>query len=80
MVALACGVSRQERAGSRRTREPAYAAGWEAALREIEHQAEHWATPDHRELGVLIAETLRSAAAIARGGGLACEHRRAADE
>jgi hypothetical protein len=23
-------------------------AGWEATLLEIEHQAEHWATPDHR--------------------------------
>jgi hypothetical protein len=55
-------------------------AGWDAALREIEHQAEHWATPDHRELGVLIAEALRSAVAIARGGGLVCEHRGAADE
>jgi len=73
-------VGSRGRTGSPRAREPAYAAGWEAALREIEHQAEHWATPDHRELGVLIAEALRSAVAIARGGGLACEHRRAADE
>ena len=80
MAALACGVGRQARAGGRRARDPAYAAGWEAALREIEHQAEHWATPDHRELGVLIAEALRSAVTIARGGGLACDHRPAANE
>ena len=50
--------------------------GWEAALQEIEHQAEHWDTPEHGEVGHLIAEALRSAAEIARAGGLDCEHRR----
>jgi hypothetical protein len=35
------------------------AAGWEAALLEFEHQAEHWDTPDHRETGHLIASALR---------------------
>ncbi len=49
--------------------------GWEGALLEIEHQAEHWATPDHGEFGQLIAEVLRAAIEIAREGGLDCEHR-----
>jgi len=49
--------------------------GWEAALREIEHQAEHWDTPDHGQTGRLIAEALRAAVDIARAGGLKCEHR-----
>jgi hypothetical protein len=49
--------------------------GWTAALLEIEHQAEHWATPDHGETGRLIAEALRAAASIARTGGLRCSHR-----
>ena len=53
--------------------------GWEAALQEIEHQAEHWDTSDHGELGHLIAQALRSAVEIARAGGLQCEHRRARD-
>jgi len=51
--------------------------GWEAAMREIEHQAEHWDTPDHGETGSLIAQALRAAVDIARAGGLHCEHRRA---
>ena len=55
--------------------DPTGAAGWDAALREIEHQAEHWATPEHGDIGRLIAEALRSAVAIARAGGLDCEHR-----
>jgi CheY-like chemotaxis protein len=50
-------------------------AGWKAALLEIEHQAEHWDTPDHRETGHFIAQALRAAIHIARGGGLHCEHR-----
>jgi hypothetical protein len=50
-------------------------AGWEAALLEIEHQAEHWDTPDHGETGHLIAQALRTAVEIARAGGLNCEHR-----
>jgi hypothetical protein len=50
-------------------------AGWKAALLELEHQAEHWDTPDHRETGHLIAQALRTAIAIARSGGLQCEHR-----
>jgi hypothetical protein len=49
--------------------------GWEAALLEIEHQAEHWDTPDHGEVGYLIAQALRAAVDIARSGGLQCEHR-----
>ena len=49
--------------------------GWEAALLEIEHQAEHWDTPDHGEVGHLIAQALRAAVDIARSGGLRCEHR-----
>lgn len=51
--------------------------GWEAALHEIEHQAQHWDTPEHGDLGHVIAEALRSAVDIARAGGLACEHRAA---
>jgi hypothetical protein len=50
-------------------------AGWEAALREIEHQAQHWETPEHGEVGHLIAMALLSAVEIARSGGLRCEHR-----
>jgi hypothetical protein len=53
--------------------------GYEAALREIEHQAEHWDTPDHGETGRLIAEALRAAVDIARTGGLKCEHRHSTD-
>jgi hypothetical protein len=49
--------------------------GWEAAMLEFEHQAEHWDTPDHRETGHLIASALRAAVDIARSGGLECEHR-----
>jgi hypothetical protein len=49
--------------------------GFEAALQEIEHQAEHWDTPEHRATGHLIAEALRSSVSIARDGGLRCEHR-----
>jgi hypothetical protein len=49
-------------------------AGWEAALREIEHQAEHWNTPDHGETGHFIATALLAAVEIARDGGLQCEH------
>jgi hypothetical protein len=49
--------------------------GWDAALLEIEHQAEHWDTPNHGETGRLIAAALRSAVDIARAGGLRCEHR-----
>ena len=49
--------------------------GWEAALLEIEHQAEHWDTPDHGQIGFLIAQALRAAVDIARTGGLRCEHK-----
>jgi hypothetical protein len=42
---------------------------------EFEHQAEHWETPDHGEMGQLIAQALRAAVEIARAGGLRCEHR-----
>ena len=49
--------------------------GWDAAWLEVEHQAEHWDTPDHGDTGHLIAEALRAAALIGRAGGLRCEHR-----
>src|SRR5262249_2669145 len=49
--------------------------GWEAAMLELEHQAEHWDTPDHGETGHLIASALRAAVEIARDGGPRCEHR-----
>ena len=49
--------------------------GWDAALLEIEHQAEHWETPDHGQVGYLIAQALRAAVEIARTGGLQCAHR-----
>jgi hypothetical protein len=54
---------------------PSTPTGWEAAMLELEHQAEHWDTPDHRETGHLIASALRAAVDIARSGGLQCEHR-----
>ena len=48
-------------------------AGWAAALREFEHQALHWDTPEHGDTGHLIAQALRAAVDIARTGGLQCE-------
>lgn len=60
--------------GRRRGR-PRRSAGWEAALLEFEHQAEHWDTPDHGETGHLIAQALLAAVEIAQAGGLQCEHR-----
>jgi hypothetical protein len=51
-------------------------AGWDAALRELEHLAEHWARPANGEEGEIIARGLRDAALILRTGGLVCEHRR----
>jgi hypothetical protein len=54
---------------------PSAGVGWGAALLEIEHQAEHWDDPAHGEIGHLIAEALRAAVAIARTGGLRCDHR-----
>jgi hypothetical protein len=54
---------------------PGAPAGWAAARLELEHQAEHWDTPDHGETGHLIAQALRSAIDIAQSGGLRCEHR-----
>jgi hypothetical protein len=42
---------------------------------ELEHQAEHWDTPEHGETGHLIAQAHRAAVDIARAGGLKCEHR-----
>src|SRR5579859_6647163 len=59
---------------SRRFR-PDAGVGWRAAMLEFEHQAEHWDTPEHGETGRLIAQALRAAVEIARGGGLKCEHR-----
>jgi hypothetical protein len=43
------------------------AGNWEAALLEIEHQAQHWDTLDHGETGHFIAQTLRAAARLAVG-------------
>ena len=54
---------------------PGAGVGWRAAMLELEHQAEHWDTPEHGETGHLIAEALRAAVDIARAGGLKCEHR-----
>ena len=47
-------------------------AGWEAALKEIEHQAAHLEQRGARG----AAENLREAVRVARAGGLNCEHRR----
>ena len=60
------------RAGKHRSRRAA-SAGWEAALLEFEHQAEHWDTPDHGETGHLIASVLRAAVDIAHSGGILCD-------
>src|SRR5947209_4388322 len=54
---------------------PGAPSGWAAARLELEHQAEHWDTPDHGDTGHLIAQALRSAIDIAQSGGLHCEHR-----
>ena len=45
-------------------------AGWEAALREFQHQATHLETRG----AVRAAVTLYDAIRIARAGGLNCEH------
>ena len=47
-------------------------AGWEAALKEMEHQAEHFEQRGARG----AADILREAVRVARAGGLNCEHRR----
>jgi hypothetical protein len=65
----------EQGAPAARDAQAGYQAGWDAALREIEHQAVHWDTPEHGDTGHLIAEALRVAASIGRGGGLQCEHR-----
>ena len=49
-------------------------AGWEEALRELAHLAEHYARPINGEEGQLIARGLRDAILILRAGGLICEH------
>jgi len=72
---LTAGLTEDGTAGNgHRLRQGAH-DGWEAALFEFEHQAEHWDTPDHGETGHLIAQALRSAVDIAESGGLRCEHR-----
>ena len=45
-------------------------AGWEAALREIQHQATHLESRG----AIRAAVTLYDAIRIARAGGLSCEH------
>jgi hypothetical protein len=45
-------------------------AGWEAALRELQHQATHLESRG----AVRAAVTLYDAIRIARAGGLSCEH------
>jgi hypothetical protein len=46
-------------------------AGWEAALREIQHQATHLEARG----AIRGAVTLYDAIRVARAGGLNCEHR-----
>ena len=72
---LTAGLTEDGMAGNRHRLRPGAHDGWEAALLEFEHQAEHWDTPDHGETGHLIAQALRSAVDIAESGGLRCEHR-----
>jgi hypothetical protein len=50
-------------------------AGWEAALKEIEHQAAHLEERGATSAGAALREAVR----IARAGGLECEHRRTLD-
>jgi hypothetical protein len=49
-------------------------AGWEEALRELAHLAEHYARPVNGEEGQIIARGLRDVILILRTGGLVCEH------
>jgi hypothetical protein len=72
---LNAGGRKVARLGNKRRFRPGAPAGWEAAMLEFEHQAEHWDTPDHGETGHLIASALRAAVDIAQSGGLRCEHR-----
>jgi hypothetical protein len=51
-------------------------AGWQAALRELEHLAEHYARPVNGKYGQMAAGVLRDVLLILRTGGLVCEHRR----
>ena len=67
--------SLEQGAALAREAQAGHKAGWDDALREIEHQAVHWDTPEHGDTGHLIAEALRVAVNIARAGGLQCEHR-----
>lgn len=50
-------------------------AGWQAALRELEHLAEHYAGPINGRYGQMAAGVLRDVLLILRTGGLVCEHR-----
>jgi hypothetical protein len=45
-------------------------AGWEAALREIQHQATHLEARGALRAAVTLYDAIR----IARAGGLDCEH------
>jgi hypothetical protein len=47
-------------------------AGWQAALRELEHQATHLEIDGKPD----AADALFTAVEITRAGGLQCEHRR----
>jgi hypothetical protein len=59
----------------RRVDHDARRAGWEEALRELAHLAEHYARPANGEEGQIIARGLRDVILILRAGGLVCEHR-----
>ena len=64
-------MSSNERVDSpAREQNPHLQAGWEAALRELQHQAAHLEARG----AVRAAVTLYDAIRIARAGGLDCEH------
>lgn len=46
-------------------------AGWDAALAELRHQAQHLEARGALRAAVTLYDAIR----IARAGGLACEHR-----
>jgi hypothetical protein len=51
-------------------------AGWEAALGEFAHQADHLEQRGSHRAAVVLREAIK----LARAGGLICEHRRAPHE
>jgi hypothetical protein len=65
-------MSSTERVGSTAAeQDPRLQAGWEAAMQEFHHQAQHLEARGAHRAAVTMYDAIR----IARAGGLQCEHR-----